>query len=148
MRKGKKVGLLVLLLGIVAIPFVKVSAAEERYTSSIEIQSASTLTGATRDYEYNKHKISIRPTSLTFNRNDTNNVPVVLVDITLQKKGLLGGYSNKADGTLSMYNTSTTYTLYMGNVGSGKYRYHFYTGTMAHMYGGFTANPVYMYSYE
>lgn len=147
MKNKKRLALLVLLMGIVAIPFAKVSAAEQRYSSTIDIQPASSLTGSTRDYAYSKHKISIYPTSLDFARYDDSGNPVVLVDITLQKKNLIG-YSNKASGMLSMYNTNTTYTLYLGNQGSGKYRYYFYTGTPVNAYGGFYANPVYMYSYE
>ncbi len=147
MRVRRKIEFITLLMIISLVPIVKASAAEQRYSSTIEIQTASTLTGSTRNYSYKNHKISIYPTMLDFNRYDTSGKPVVLVDVTLQKKGLLS-YSNSANGIVSMYNTNTTYTLYLGNHGSGKYRYYFYTGTLSNAYGAFNADPVYMYSYE
>ena len=125
-----------------------VSAAEERFVSTLEMPGGSTLVGQTRTGKFDYHKISLYPTTLVFSKTDTNGNDMFQVDITLQRKSLLTWSDFKMQAA-KLYKTNTTYSYNMGNAGSGKFRYTFYTGNASTYYGQeLVANPVYIYTYE
>ncbi|MCI5677692.1 MAG: hypothetical protein SOT41_00525 [Candidatus Faecisoma sp.] len=145
-KNSRKTSVLV-ILGLIVIPFITAFAVEQRYTSYIIMPGGSNLVGEKRNFSYSNHKITLIPTELENVLQDGYG-KYTLVDIDLDKKGLLFWDNKVATGTLKMRKTGTEYTLYMGNKGKGNFRYSFHTGNSANWYGSFTANPVYMYSYE
>lgn len=136
------------IIVVIAITIVSVVfAAEQRYTSYVDMPGGSNLVGSSRKYSYKNHKISLMPTRLDFSKYDDKG-GYVQVDIGLDKKGLIFWDDNVASGTIVLREKNKTYTLKMGARGSGTFRYTFYTGNANTWYGGFRADPVYMYSYE
>lgn len=139
----KKLLVSVSILAILGLSFGAVSARyrEQRYSSYVEMPGGSYLEGSSRDYIYENHKISLKPTNLVPAMS-----PYVRVDVGLDRKSWFS-WKRVSDNKTYFNVTGRTYSLNMGNHKKGKFRYTFYTGNASTFYGGFTADPVYMYSY-
>lgn len=59
MTKKILIPMFLFLIGFVALTTPKVSAAEQRYTSYVDMPGGSSLVGSARDFAYDYHKISL-----------------------------------------------------------------------------------------
>jgi len=127
------------------LTFVFVNGSTQYHTSYLYMNGGETVTGKTRSYEYDNHKITLYTKRLGCLEGEIS-CPNKL-KIQLEKKGLIS-YSVKKVKTISMNTLNKTYSVVMGNYGSGKFRYVFNTGSSFDWYGLVSANPVKMYSYS
>ena len=116
MKKRYKI-LTFVFLSLMIMP--SVLAATQGYVSTISISSNSTLTGASRSYDYNNHKITIDNPTINYNYVSSGLV------IAIYKDGLFSNtqYSRKI---VTFYDGESK-TVTMGAAGSGKRYYRFGT---------------------
>lgn len=136
MRKKVKFIFSIMALFLIAISFgVKVSAAETRHTSSLEMAPLTVHTGNPYQYYQTNYKITLHPTDF-YNHNRCE------MYIDLYRKDLIGKTFLAGDYEVlgALY---SDYTAYRGNHPACQAFYYYETE-----FGGIVANPVYLYSYD
>lgn len=139
----KKKIMIVALLGVILTSgILTVYAASQKFTTSLSIDSNSTLSGEKREHKYDKQKITFKWTEI----GKISNVDPYL-NVTLMKKGLIF-YDDIAFNKLVVKPNTVESALHYGSTGSGKYYFKFNTQNGGTPTGYFKANPVYIESFE
>lgn len=134
---------LVLSIFISVFSILTVLAAYEKYTTTINMASGTTLYGVERNMPYKNHRITITPTELRFSTTDN----IVTLNIDLQHKALFG-WESMGNTDRQFTEVGQTKGVLWTNKKSGKTRYVFNTGDYGNRTGAIKADPVYIWNLD